>query len=78
MHTHTPHAQGKGDYPFNRVLFCNIGDCQAMGQPAMTFVRQLVAACLNPTFLLDSQLYPEDVNERARAILASNKGSLGE
>ena len=70
-HTHihtTDFLQGEAQ-PFNRVLYCNIGDCHAMGQKPLTFVRQLVAACADPDTLLHSDTYPSDVRERARAIL---------
>ena len=67
--------QGETSYPFDRVLFCNIGDCHAMGQQPLTFVRQLVSACLYPP---SSDMYPLDVRERAKTILDSIKGgSLG-
>ena len=64
-------------FPFDRVLFCNIGDCHAMGQRPLTFVRQLLAACLDPT-TLHAGAYPSDVIERSNTILDSCKGnSLG-
>lgn len=72
-------AQLKGGvkFPFDRVLFCNIGDCHAMGQRPLTFVRQLLAACLDPT-TLHAGAYPSDVIERSNTILDSCKGnSLG-
>ena len=48
-----------------------------MGQQPLTFVRQLVASCLDPT-LIDKKIYPSDVTERAKAILADvGGGSLG-
>lgn len=67
-------------YPFDQVLYCNIGDCHAVGQKPLTFVRQLVAACLDPkTLMEDSSIYPSDVRERARLILGDIRGnSLGE
>lgn len=49
-----------------------------MGQPALTFVRQVVAACADPT-LLDRGVYPEDVEQRARLILSETSGgSIGQ
>lgn len=60
--------QGTGNYSFDKVLLCNIGDCHAMGQKPLTFVRQLLAACAHPEEL-DGGCYPEDVKERARLIL---------
>ena len=71
--------QGTASFPFDRVLYCNIGDCHAMGQQPLTFVRQLMAACANPGTLLHTDLYPNDVRERAKIILEDCKGySLGE
>lgn len=61
--------QGVGNYSFEKVLHCNIGDCHAMGQKPLTFVRQLLAACTRPEELEKDGLYPEDVRERARLIL---------
>lgn len=69
------HVQGDKSYPFDRVVFCNIGDCHAMGQRPLTFVRQLLSACTNPTQLLDDANYPADVIERAREILQNCPGS---
>ena len=30
------------------MIFCNIGDVQAMGNQPITFIRQLITVCLNP------------------------------
>lgn len=40
--------QGVGNYPFNEIIYCNIGDVQAMGHQPITFIRQLIAVCLSP------------------------------
>ena len=49
-----------------------------MGQRPITFIRQLLAACTNPTDLLESGIYPCDVVERAKDILSHCKGySIG-
>ena len=71
--------QGDTSHPFDRVMFCNIGDCHAMGQRPLTFVRQLLSACSNPSQLLEGEGdYPSDVTERARMILQHCAGnSLG-
>ena len=58
-----------GNYSFDKVLHCNIGDCHAMGQKPLTFVRQLLAACTRPGELDTPGYYPEDVRERAQLIL---------
>ena len=46
-----------------------------MGQRPLTFVRQLLSACTNPTQLLDDATYPSDVIERAREILQNCSGN---
>lgn len=55
--------------PFKSVISANIGDCQAMNQKPITFIRQ-VLACATNTSLLDSPDMPNDVKERVREILA--------
>lgn len=68
-------SQGVGNYPFKKVIFANIGDCQAMGQKPLTFVRQLLACCVDPMTHLNSEVYPVDVRERAERILSDTGGS---
>ncbi len=68
-------SQGHGSYPFDKVIYCNIGDCHACGQQPLTFLRQVVSACVHPE---GSESYPEDVRERARLLLEDARGgSLG-
>ncbi|XP_036391018.1 alanine aminotransferase 2-like [Megalops cyprinoides] len=63
--------------PFTEVIKANIGDAHAMGQPPITFLRQVVALCTCPE-LLDSPIFPEDAKLRARRILKGCGGnSLG-
>ncbi|KAH8316099.1 hypothetical protein KR074_007393, partial [Drosophila pseudoananassae] len=59
--------------PFDQVIRANIGDCHAMGQQPLTFLRQLLALTFE-TRLLDSPEYPEDVKKRACAILEGCQG----
>ena len=58
--------QGVKTYPFEKVLYCNVGDAHASGQQPLTFVRQLLATCADPSLM---SIYPEDVVERAKLIL---------
>ena len=37
-----------GNYPFKEVIYCNIGDVQAMGNQPITYIRQLITVCLSP------------------------------
>ncbi|XP_063062903.1 alanine aminotransferase 2-like [Engraulis encrasicolus] len=63
--------------PFTEVIRANIGDCHAMGQRPITFLRQVVALCTLPELLEDNK-FPEDAKSRARRILeACGGGSIG-
>ncbi|KAH8362085.1 hypothetical protein KR200_002216, partial [Drosophila serrata] len=59
--------------PFDQVIRANIGDCHAMGQEPVTFLRQLMALTFEKR-LLDSPEYPDDVKQRACAILDGCQG----
>lgn len=75
-------AQGKSSRSFNEVIFCNIGNPQQLGQPPLSWVRKVVAGCVDPS-LLDAKtvnengatvpLFAEDVIERARLHLKDIK-----
>lgn len=58
---------------FTEVIKANIGDCHAMGQKPLTFLRQVLALVALPT-LLDDPKFPEDAKKRARDILGGCKG----
>ncbi|XP_074243406.1 alanine aminotransferase 1 isoform X3 [Saimiri boliviensis] len=63
--------------PFTEVIRANIGDAQAMGQRPITFLRQVLALCVNPD-LLNSPNFPDDAKRRAERILQACGGhSLG-
>lgn len=57
-------------FKFDKVIMCNIGNPQALGQIPITFVRQVVAACVYPDLIKADGLLPEDVCKRAERILA--------
>nr|CAD7392176.1 unnamed protein product [Timema cristinae] len=59
--------------PFKEVIKANIGDCHAMGQVPITFIRQVLALVAYPE-LLDDPRFPTDVKERAKVLLAGCKG----
>lgn len=59
--------------PFTEVIKANIGDCHAMGQVPMTFIRQVLALVTYPK-LLDDPSFPDDAKQRARLILAGCRG----
>lgn len=68
--------EGQGDKQFSQVIKANIGDCHAMGQQPITFIRQVVAACTYPP-LMEQNVFPDDVNARANEILSTIRGSTG-
>merc|ERR1719181_668487 len=63
--------------PFEKVVRCNIGNPQALGQKPVTFFRQVLALCDWPA-LLDmpeaAAIFPKDVRARARAIKRRDGG----
>lgn len=59
--------------PFKFVLKANIGDCHAMGQQPITFIRQVLALVTYPS-LFNNAEFPEDVKKRARDILSGCRG----
>lgn len=60
--------------PFSRIVYCNIGNPQSVGQPPVTFVRQVLSAFVSP-HLLDTYDFPSDVVTRVRALLDVSHGS---
>jgi alanine transaminase len=67
-----------GSWPFQEITKANIGNPHEMGQRPITFVRQVLACCVDPA-LLEEPFYPDDVKERARSYLQDiDGGSIGE
>lgn len=63
--------------PFTDVVPCNIGNPQVLGQEPATFHRQVMAAIAEPS-LIQSDIFPEDVRERAaRYIAGVQDGRMG-
>jgi aspartate/methionine/tyrosine aminotransferase len=60
------------------VIYCNIGNPQALGQKPLTYLRQVLALCQYPD-LMDQvpQLFPPDVLDTARKVLAGTRHGLG-
>lgn len=64
-------------FPFKSVISANIGDCHAMQQKPITFIRQVVS-CASDTSRLSDPNVPNDVKERVRELLSScSGGSVG-
>lgn len=66
--------------PFDKVVYCNIGNPQALGQKPITFYRQVLSLVDYPE-LMDNpkvkEIFPSDVIERARNIVTNIPGGTG-
>ncbi len=62
-----------------RVIYCNIGNPQALGQRPLTWVRQALALAEYPDLVakVPAGTFPEDVLEIARIIARESRGGLG-
>lgn len=70
----------KDRYPFDEVLFCNIGNPQAVGQAPITFYREVTALCDYPALLKNpniSDLFSDASIERAIDCLEQTKLNMG-
>jgi len=57
-----------------------VGNPHNLGNPPITFTRQVIALCVAPWLLDDprtGELFPSDVIERARSVLATFAGGVG-
>ncbi|KAM9789341.1 alanine aminotransferase 2 [Neosynchiropus ocellatus] len=63
----------KGQLPFKDLIDVSWGDPHTAGVKPITFVRQVLAACLYPQ-LIDSAKLPVDARQRAQRLLASCEG----
>ncbi len=63
-----------------KIIYCNIGNPQALGQSPLSFVRQLLSLVEYPELLKHPnvlKLYPRDIIERARCILDKHPSGTG-
>jgi len=61
--------QNPSDFDFDKVVMCNIGNPQELGQKPPTFPRHVLAGALCPE-LLGQNLFKSDVEDKVEAILA--------
>jgi aspartate/methionine/tyrosine aminotransferase len=60
------------------VIYCNIGNPQALEQKPLTYIRQLLALCEYPELLNQAKgLFPADVVEAAELVLKGSRHGLG-
>ncbi|MGE5360677.1 MAG: aminotransferase class I/II-fold pyridoxal phosphate-dependent enzyme [Bacteroidales bacterium] len=59
------------------IIYCNIGNPQALEQKPLTYLRQVIAACQYPPLIDTPGLLPPDVAETARRVLAGTRHGVG-
>ncbi len=60
------------------IVFCNIGNPQALKQKPITYLRQVLALCEYPELIESAKtLFPSDVRDTAQALLNGSKHGLG-
>ena len=60
------------------IIYCNIGNPQALEQKPMTYIRQMLALCEYPELMHKaSGIFPEDVITSAKEILKGTRHGLG-
>jgi aspartate/methionine/tyrosine aminotransferase len=60
-------------YTFDKVIFCNIGNPQAVSQPPLSFPREVLSLLTAPSILHSPKVavtYPPDVIRRAQSMVA--------
>jgi len=71
--------EGKS-FPFGKTISLQYGDPQALGQIPLTFPREVLSLCINPTLIAKAnieQFFEEDAIERAKKYLSTSVGLLG-
>lgn len=73
-------ASGASTFPFDKLLECNIGNPQAVGQTPVNYNREVLALMVNPTLLDDprtAELFAPDAVARAKEYMAAIPSGLG-
>src|SRR5512142_2668184 len=61
-----------------RIIYCNIGNPQALEQKPLTYLRQVLSLCEYPELADKAKaVFPADAVEAATRILAGSKHGLG-
>ncbi|XP_047050155.1 alanine aminotransferase 2-like [Lolium rigidum] len=66
-----------GSRPFEEIIYCNLGNPQALGQRPITFFREVLSLCDNPTLLERDEtrlLFSACAIKRARKIIEAMPG----
>jgi len=60
-----------------KIIYCNIGNPQALGQKPLTYIRQTLSLLEYPELLQSQGLYPEDIINEAKSILNRHPHGIG-
>lgn len=63
-----------------KIIYCNIGNPQALKQPPLTYLRQIFSLVEHPAWLGHPETafhYPKDIHERAQLILSKHPHGTG-
>ena len=61
-----------------KIIYCNIGNPQALEQKPLTYIRQMIALCEYPELMKSApEAFPSDVLSRAKELLAGSKHGMG-
>ncbi len=63
-----------------KIIYCNIGNPQALKQKPITFIRQILSLIEYPEIMNKpetAKLFPADIIERAKTILKNNPSGMG-
>jgi len=72
-------AAGK-DLPFKEIVYCNVGNPQALKQKPLTFARQVIALCNYPEMIDNpaaKSMFAEDALARAKLFMQKNPAGTG-
>jgi aspartate/methionine/tyrosine aminotransferase len=63
-----------------KIIYCNIGNPQALKQKPLTYIRQMIALLEYPEFLNNPEIlktFPKDIIEKAKEFIKKNPIGLG-
>jgi aspartate/methionine/tyrosine aminotransferase len=63
-----------------RIIYCNIGNPQALKQKPLTYIRQIIALLEYPELLHNEEtrkLFPQDLIKKAKEFIQKNPSGLG-
>src|SRR5262245_22180432 len=63
-----------------KIIYCNIGNPQALKQPPLSFIRQMLSLLEYPALLEDTAVVsglPADIPRRVRSLLAKHPHGTG-